>query len=219
MRHLRTKGIETTAHVRPDSSRLAHWRQHFEDLGAQVDTTPWEAEALRQRLGELQPTLVYALLGTTQKRMRALRKQGVDASYDSIDYSLTEMVYSAAVAGGSNPRFVYLSSMGADGNPSGAYMKARAKAEALLTTGPLPYTVARPSFIIGDRDEARWGEHIGASMIDAALVTIGLFGASTTRDKYRSQSNTALATSLVSIGLDSDYANQIVESDALRGGI
>lgn len=118
------------AHVRPDSSRVEEWTQRFGELGAEVDTTAWQAEAMAARLAALQPTHVYALLGTTKKRARA---EGIDDAYERIDYGLTAMLIDAAAGCGSKPRFVYLSSAGlGEQPPRSAYMNARWKAEAKL---------------------------------------------------------------------------------------
>jgi len=68
---LRAAGVETWAHVRPDSPRLREWRERFGALGAQVDVTAWDAVAMRDRLTTLSPTVVFALLGTTQARASA----------------------------------------------------------------------------------------------------------------------------------------------------
>ena len=40
---LRSRGIETFAHVRFDSPRLGEWRKHFAALGAETCSAPWES--------------------------------------------------------------------------------------------------------------------------------------------------------------------------------
>jgi uncharacterized protein YbjT (DUF2867 family) len=105
---LRRRGITTHAHVRPDSSRLAHWQAHFQALGAVVDTTPWTQEAMNATFRALEPDLVFALLGTTRKRMQAEQ-----TDYSAIDYGLTKVLIDAALAasGKKRPRFTYLSTV------------------------------------------------------------------------------------------------------------
>jgi nucleoside-diphosphate-sugar epimerase len=64
------RDVAVTAHVRPDSARLAEWRTRFESLGADVDTSAWRDADMTAALRAHRPTVVYALLGTTRRRMR-----------------------------------------------------------------------------------------------------------------------------------------------------
>ncbi len=207
----------TLAHVRPASPQLEQWRQRFGAMGAQVEPTPWDQEAMNASLQRHTPAVVFALLGTTRKRARTERAAGSDSSYETIDYGLTAMVVRAAQQLAAPPRFVYLSSAGAKPSSPGSYMHARWKVEQLLLEGDLPYTIARPSFITGpDRDDERIGERLGSAFVDGALAVAGVFGGRRLRDRYRSTSNTALARALARAGLDPNAANQIIESEDLR---
>ncbi|MDP6943652.1 MAG: epimerase, partial [Myxococcota bacterium] len=86
---LRDQGVRTTAHVRPGSPRLDTHRDHFESLGAAVDTTPWSQEAMAATLSTLHPTLVFCLLGTTRHRVAQERRAGDPAlTYDDVDYGM-----------------------------------------------------------------------------------------------------------------------------------
>jgi nucleoside-diphosphate-sugar epimerase len=218
VRALRARGVETVAHVRPDSSRLSTWRARFEALGAAVDTTPWEVDAMRATLARLRPDIVFALLGTTRARVSQARARGrLDESYETVDYGLTRMLLDAARASGSRPRFVYLSSTGARESGGTAYLTVRGRIERALREGDLPYLIARPSFITGpDRDEFRLGERIGARATDAVLVILGFLGARRLRDRYRSTTSVILAEALVRLALDASMAGRVVESEALR---
>jgi uncharacterized protein YbjT (DUF2867 family) len=217
--HLRERGVETVAHVRPDSSRLEAWRERFEALGAEVDTTPWDEAAMTETLRERAPTHVFALLGTTRARAKQASKQGRDAaaeSYEAVDYGLTALLRRAAEAAGHRPRFVYLSAMGVSESTRNPYMVARVRIEAELREGALPYTIVRPSFILGDRDAPRPGESVGAAVVDGALGVLGVLGARRFRDRYRSITGDELAAALVRLALDPDAANRVVEADELR---
>lgn len=219
VRHLRERGVETIAHVRPDSGRLAEHRERFEALGAEVDTTAWDEAAMTETLRRRVPTMVFALLGTTRARAKQVARAGGDAadqSYEAVDYGLTALLRRAAEASRQRPRFVYLSAMGVSDSTSNAYMAARARVEAELREGSLPYTVARPSFILGDRDEKRPGESIGAAVADGALGVIGALGGKRLRDRYRSISGDALAAALVRLALDPAAVDRVFEADALR---
>jgi len=218
VRALRDTGVETVAHVRPDSSALAAWRARFEALGARVDTTPWEPEAMRATLAALRPSLVFALLGTTRARARRVaRERGTVEDYETVDYGLTMLLCQAARGCGSRPRFVYLSAVGVRQGSRNAYLAARARVEQALMQGDLPYLIVRPSFITGaDRDEFRLGERIAARVTDLALGVAGLLGARRLRERYRSTTNRILAEALVRLALDPAAANTVVESEGLR---
>ena len=60
--------------------------------------------------------------------------------------------------------------------------------------------IARPSFIIGERDDKRRGEAVAAHAIDGVLALAGLFGGKTLRDRYRSTDGDILASTLIRIG-------------------
>ena len=213
---LREQGARVTAHVRPDSPRLPEWTERLSAIGAQVDSTPWDEPAMQAMLAALKPTRVFALLGTTAKRARAARAGGVDASYEAIDYGLTALLYRAASACSPPPTFVYLSSLGVSDRSRGAYMKARAKVERMLREGSVPYIIARPSFIVGDRDARRPMEKVGASLGDAALSVIGAVGARRTASRLQSLTGRDLARGLVAVSAEPDAPGRIFDSADLR---
>ncbi len=215
---LRQRGVETFAHVRPDSSRLDAYRDVFAGAGATVDTTPWEAPAFHARMQEVAPTLVFGLLGITASsaKREAAQTGQPRATYRSVDYALTVLAAEASAQLTPRPRFVYLSSLGADSPRGNAYLQARADTEAALRTLELPFTIVRPSFITGDdRDEDRPGERIGAAVADAGLGLLAALGAKRLRDRYRSRTNDELAASLVRVALDPSMANRVVEAQDL----
>lgn len=210
--------MDVVAHVRPESPSLEAWRARFQALGARVDTTPWEAEAMRATLSTLQPSLVFALLGTTRARgTRAAREGGAAETYQTVDLGLTLLLFRAARHCGSRPRFVYLSAVGVKENTRNPYLAARARMEDALRDGDLPYLIARPSFISGpDRDEFRPAERLAARATDVVLGVAGLLGARRLGERYRSTTGRILAGALVRLALDPGFTNRIVESEALR---
>ncbi len=203
-------GVTTIAHVRPDSNSKERWQAHFNGLGATVDTTPWTPEAMSEMLTALEPDMTFALLGTTRKRAA---KEGGD--YMSIDYGLTAMLIDA-LSNGPGARFIYLSAVGTSSTSSGSYMKARWLAEEHLRASGLPYLIARPSFIVGDRDEARHGENIGSRMSDAALHLVGALGARRATEKYLSIRGQELGTGLVRAAMDWQDDARVLYSPDLR---
>lgn len=217
VRTLRARGIETVAHVRPDSDRLAAWQERFAALGARTDATPWEPGAMRATLAAHRPTAVFALLGTTRGRAAQAARAGRDEGYEAVDYGLTMLLYQAAEGSGGAPRFVYLSSAGVRESGGNAYLTVRARVERALRDGPLPWIAARPSFITGpDRDEFRPGERLGAHVVDGLLAVAAVLGGGRLRARYRSTTNVALAAALVRLAFDEHGVNRVVESEALR---
>lgn len=219
VREARARGLTTVAHVRPDSPRLADWQDRFTALGAMVDSTPWDAAAMGDLIGRLRATHVFALVGTTRSRGREAARRGGREDYESVDFGLTALLARAAAASGARPRLVYLSAVGAGPSARTAYMRARHRAERAVIESGLPYTVVRPSFIVGpDRDDSRPAERLGASFADGVLGLAGLLGARRLRDRYRSIGNVELARALLELALDPQAADRVVEPEQLRRG-
>src|SRR5262245_54108830 len=75
IRVLVARGVQTVAHVRPDSPRRAALVRELEADGASVDVTPWQDAAMVKTLTAISPSVVFALLGTTRARANATRKR------------------------------------------------------------------------------------------------------------------------------------------------
>jgi uncharacterized protein YbjT (DUF2867 family) len=91
-------------------------------------------------------TTVLQLIGTVRKRFSA------GDTYETSDVGTTRALIEAARRAGVD-HFVLLSSVGA-GRPVGAYLKAKARAESLVTESKLPFTIFRPSVFIGEGQQA-----------------------------------------------------------------
>jgi uncharacterized protein YbjT (DUF2867 family) len=220
VRELVGRGVRTVAQVRPDSARVDDWRRRFEKGGAAVDTTAWGDAEMTRTLMSLQPTHVFSLLGTTRARRRQSATRGDAAeSYESIDFGLTAMLIRAAVASGSKPRFVYLSSLGVREHTSNPYLVARWQAESLLRASGLPYTIARPSFITGPgRDESRPLERVGAVLVNGVATLARVVGARRFAGSIRSLTGGELATGLVRHAFDAAAENATLGSEELGAG-
>jgi uncharacterized protein YbjT (DUF2867 family) len=213
VRQLCARGAKTVAHVRPDSRSLDDWRNRLDALGAAVDTTPWEVAALAARFRVVEPAQIYILIGTTRSRAKA---DGVAGDiYEAIDLGLTRIAVDAALASERRPRIVYLSSVGADPAARSAYLAARGRAEQVVTGSGLPWVIARPSFITGERDDGRIGERGAAAIGDGLLAVAGAFGGRKLRDKYRSTTPDVLAAALIRLGEAGEH-DRIVDGADLR---
>lgn len=213
VRQLCVRGAQTIAHVRPDSPKLAAWRVTFDALGAEVDTTPWDAAQLAARVRELRPAQLYVLIGTTKKKAREDKVAG--DIYEAVDLRLTQLAIAAARAAEAATRIVYLSSVGASERARSAYLRARGKAEAAVISSGLPWAIARPSFIVGERDDGRFGERAMSSVGDGLLAVASVFGGRRVRDKYRSTTPDVLASALIRLGEAPEH-DRIVEGADLR---
>jgi uncharacterized protein YbjT (DUF2867 family) len=212
VRQLCVRGGKPYAHVRPDSSKLADWRTTFTELGAELDVTPWDVAAMAARWRELAPAQIYILIGTTRGKAKS---DGVAGDiYETVDYGLTKIAVDAARASEVKPRLVYLSGIGADANARGAYMKARGKAEDAVRGSGLPWVIARPAIITGDRDESRIGERSAAIIGDGLLAVAGVFSRQL-RAKYKSTTPDVLGSALIRIG-EADEHDRVFDGAELR---
>ena len=115
------------------------------------------------------------------------------------------------------PRFVYLSSAGSGEKAKGAYLKVRHRIESALEASYENYVTIRPSFITGEgRDDGRPMERVGAALSDGLLGTLGMFGGSRLRDRYKSITNTQLARAVIHFGLLEKDSARIVEGESLH---
>ena len=213
VRQLCVRGTKTYAHVRPDSKQLADWRARFGELRAEVDTTAWDTAAMAARWRELKPDHVYVLIGTTRNKAKSDAVQG--NIYEAVDLGLTRIAVEAARASEVKPRIVYLSSVGADATARSAYLKARGQAEDVVKGSGLPWVIARPSIITGEREDGRLGERSAAVVGDGLLAFAGVLGARKLRARYRSTTPDVLASALIRIGEAPEH-DVIVDGSALR---
>jgi nucleoside-diphosphate-sugar epimerase len=235
---LAARGVETVAHVRPDSSALTAWVARFgampvagSDHGVRTDSTPWNRVAMESTLTALRPTHVFALLGTTRARRRQAVGRGtavpgaargaVPDTYETVDYGLTACLLHAAVAAGRAtqvwPRFIYLSAIGVSAGSSSRYMAARGRIEEELRGSGLSYVIARPVFISGpDREERRPAERLAATVVDGVLGFARALGARRLRERYASLTGPELAAALVHLAIDRTDQSIVAEADTLR---
>lgn len=208
------RGVPVVAHVRPDSRDLQRWQQTFAALGATVSSAAWEPAPMAAALQECGATLVFCCIGTTRKRMG---QDGAEAnSYERVDFGLTQLLAQAAAQAPTVRRFVYLSSLGAGPRAAGAYLQFRWRAEEAVRQAGKPWTIARPSFITGERQEERPLEALAASLTSGLLRAAAVVGAKATWQRYRATNDVTLARALARLALDPAAAGQTVESQDLQ---
>ncbi len=75
-------------------------------------------------------------------------------TFEAVHVEGTKNVLAAAkAAGAGNNRFVYLSALGSDANAEARYSRTKAQAEELVRASGLPFTIFRPSIILGPDGE------------------------------------------------------------------
>lgn len=205
------RGVHTVAHVRPDSPALAMWRERFGALGAEVDSTAFDEDALAEVLSDRGVTHLFVTIGTTRKRAQATGTSASE-SYEQVDYGLTELLVRAAARARGDVHLVYLSSLGASTSSRVPYLRARGKAEEAVRRGGMPHVIVRPGAISGpDREEARPAERLVAEAGDAVLGLAGLLGARRLRDRYHSIDARGLAAVLAQLAFDPGAAGHVFE--------
>jgi uncharacterized protein YbjT (DUF2867 family) len=98
---------------------------------------------------------VICALGTT------MRKAGSAAAFRRVDFDYPLTIARLARAHGAR-HFLLVSAMGADAQSANFYYRVKGELEeALLRLGYPALTIARPSLLLGERAEWRWGEELG----------------------------------------------------------
>ncbi len=215
---LAREGVRTVAHIRPDSPALGSWTARFAAALAEVDATAWNDGDMSRTMARLRPDFVFALLGTTRARAaRDERATGKAAGYEAVDYGLTAMLLRAAVAAGIRPRFVYLSSIGANAASRNAYLAVRGRFEDELRASGMPYLIVQPSFISGsDRDEQRLTERAASIVTDAMLDVAARLGAGRLRDRWGTLTGDALAAGMVRLSLGEPDGRALADAADIR---
>lgn len=144
----RERGVPHVSHLRPGRDPAG-----FENPAVLALSDP---DALDQALRGC--TTVLQLIGSKRERF------GRGDTYETSDVATTRQLVEAAKRVGVD-HFVLLSSVGA-GRPVGAYLNAKARAEALVMKGGAPYTIFRPSAFTGE----------GHPKLSAMKAVTGLLG-------------------------------------------
>lgn len=147
---------------------------------------------------------VYACLGTT------IKKAGSQDAFRKVDHDYTLAVANAARAAGVE-RFAVVSSVGASARSSNFYLQVKGETdEAIEKIGFPSLVIARPSMLVGNREETRPGEKVGIAMGKAfSFVMVGGL------KKYRPIEARRVANAMVA-ALPETKGTQILEYDALK---
>jgi nucleoside-diphosphate-sugar epimerase len=211
----RARGLDTHAHLRPESPSAQRLLPRFDALGASCHIVEWSPSSIAELVRELAPSHVFCLLGTTRKKAA---EGGEGATYAAVDVGMTLMALEGVAAMTPAARFVYLSAAGTGPKARGAYMRARWEVEQQVRARLDNWVIARPSFISGpDRAESRPGERFGAAIGNAALGLAGALGMGALRDRWASLSGAELASGLLHHALAATSDQRTVDASDLRG--
>lgn len=101
---------------------------------------------------------VYCALGTT------LKKAGSKEAFRRVDHDAVLAVAERAAKAGAR-QFLLVSSVGADATSSSFYLRVKGEVEREVSALPFGGVhLFRPSFLMGDRGEARMGERLGIAV-------------------------------------------------------
>lgn len=155
-------------------------------------------------LAELIPHLVqpvdtvFCCLGTT------LKEAGSEEAFRSVDYDLPLALGERGLALGAR-HYIVVSALGADSKSSIFYSRTKGELEdALRQQGWQQLTIARPSLLLGQREEIRLAELLAAPF---SRILPG---------KLHGIEAIALARALWRLALETGKGTRIVESDELR---
>ncbi|MBB4865259.1 uncharacterized protein YbjT (DUF2867 family) [Pseudomonas nitritireducens] len=155
-------------------------------------------------LAELIPHLlkpvdtVFCCLGTT------LKEAGSEEAFRSVDFDLPLALGERGLALGAR-HYIVVSALGADSKSSIFYSRVKGELEdALRQQGWAQLTIARPSLLLGQREEIRLAELLAAPF---SRILPG---------KLHGIEAIALARALWRLALETGEGTRVVESDELR---
>lgn len=154
----------------------------------------------------LKGDLLFCALGTT------IKKAGSKEAQYKVDYHYNANAARLAKQQGVKV-LAHVSSIGADSRSSNFYLKTKGELEKTMEALQFEKSViARPSIIMGDRQEFRLGEKIGILM--AGLFSPLMIGG---LKKYKGVHAAKIATALVTEAFNNNWSGyKLIESDAIQ---
>lgn len=146
----------------------------------------------------------FCCLGTT------IRKAGSQSAFRAVDFDMVLNFAKAAKQAGAK-RFLVVSSLGANARSAVFYNRIKGETEdALKEIGFESLIIFRPSFLVGERAEARMGERVGITVFSAlAPLMIG------PARKVRPVAAAAVASKMMEAAATNLPGVALVESDAI----
>jgi uncharacterized protein YbjT (DUF2867 family) len=169
-----------------------------ESLGPRVRECRTDFDRLHEHPDWFQVDKVFCALGTT------IRQAGSQEAFRRVDYEYPLAIAKAARARGAS-HFLLVSALGANSRSGVFYNRVKGELEeAVQALGYPSVTIARPSILLGDREERRFGEELARRA--------GWLAPPRWRPVHASQ----VASALVSAAHRNAPGVQILENPALR---
>jgi uncharacterized protein YbjT (DUF2867 family) len=152
---------------------------------------------------ELRGDELFCCVGTTMK------KAGSKEAFEEVDLNIPVRLSKIAVKNQVG-KFLIISSIGANPRSRNFYLRTKGKMEEqVLISGIKKIHIFRPSLILGNRNENRFGENIGKILYKVfSFVFIGSL------KKYKGIEAKAIARAMINVA-KGDYKNNIFESDEM----
>jgi len=152
---------------------------------------------------------VFCCVGTTSSKTKDR------TVYRAIDFGIPKAA-SKLARENNIATFLVMSSMGANAKSKIFYSRTKGEMEQAVLDQKIPKTyILRPSLIVGERNEKRFGESLGAILLKLANVfLVGKY------KKYRAIKADCIAAAMINLA-SSNLKEQIVNSDIIQefGGI
>ena len=147
---------------------------------------------------------IFCCIGTTSAKTKDR------TVYKAIDYGIPHEASKLAKAN-QIPTFMVISAMGANAKSKIFYNRTKGEMEQAVLNQKIPNTyILRPSLILGERDEKRFGESLGAILLKITNVIL------TGRlKKYRAIEADFIANAMLTLA-NSKHNSQIVNSDMIQ---
>ncbi|NML37427.1 NAD(P)H-binding protein [Chitinophaga sp. G-6-1-13] len=176
----------------------AHQHPGLESVVVDFDDEPGLTAAI-------EGDVFFSCIGTT------IKKAGTQENFRAVDYGITTRC--AAIARRKDiPQFLMISSIGANPRSSNFYLRTKGQTEeAILAIGFIGTYIFRPSFLIGERKEFRFGEWLGKY-----LIQLFYFLLQGRWKKYRGIKAATVAHAMVRVAKQYDPGIHIFESDAIQ---
>jgi uncharacterized protein YbjT (DUF2867 family) len=192
-----SNGVPVRPHVRPKSLQRPEVAAWANTVSFELDDRAALVDALRGC------STVLQLIGTMKKRFAS------GDTYETSDVGTTRHLVEAASEAGVL-HFVLLSSAGA-GRPMGAYLKAKAEAERLVTHSSMAWTIVRPGAFVGEDRLPQIFGHLGGVNPPGAKLLTRLPLMSALRPIHLDQ----LAAVLLRVALDGAPTSTVLEGQNL----
>ncbi|RFS24827.1 oxidoreductase [Chitinophaga silvatica] len=153
----------------------------------------------------LKGDVLFCCIGTTIKKARTKEK------FREVDYGIPVSCAQLAHAAGVE-QFLVISAVGANARSRNFYLRTKGQMEQAVLKVGFPSTyIFRPSFLIGKRQEFRFGEWIGKY-----LIQLFYFLLQGRWKKYRGIKAATVANAMIIAAKNNEKGVHVLESDAIQ---